>query len=49
MPTVWPVPFPFAYSGFRLYILAKSDGRWQPLVRPKSATQLTELPAWGLS
>ena len=48
MPTVWPVPFALAYSGFRLYIWAKSCGRWQPLVRPNSATQVLLLPACGL-
>ena len=49
MPRVCPVPLaPLAYSGFRLYILAKSDGRWQPFDRPNSARQLFELPCCGL-
>src|SRR5580693_8389535 len=50
MPSVCPEPVaPLWYRPLRLYMLAKSDGRWQPFGRPNSARQEFELPACGLS
>ena len=47
IPTVEPVPVVLVYSGARLYVSAKKDGRWQPLDRPNSATHVLELPCCG--
>src|SRR5580692_788229 len=45
MPSVCPEPVaPLWYRPLRLYMLAKSDGVWQPFGRPKSARQAFGLP-----